>query len=183
MRNANIITQNLTLAETIAHRNPEVANELLIRNGYPHSANRDVLARNLNQFILKHRESALKQLAGIHPDKEIISNFAGDDNADGDENMPPVRSRRRVCPGCGKKHSNVDGFDNCCGSSGADGYSNCAGCGGACGAKMHFNAAGDSQKQSTMNQAALVNKEMLAIVGVIALATIALIAISRPQKS
>jgi hypothetical protein len=187
----NIIVKNLTLAETIAHRNPEVANELLIKNGYPHSPDRDVLAKNLNHFLLNQRDVALTKLAEIHPDKEIIMSANGgedinepyvNDNFDGEGQGVKRRKNKKPCKGCGQFH-NADGdseYSNCCGSSHADGggeYSNCSGCGGSCGGKkrsQYSNAAGDN------NMPALVSKQTLAIVGVIGIIMIGVIAISRP---
>lgn len=192
----NIIIKNLTLAETIAHRNPEVANELLIKNGYPHSPDRDVLAKNLNHFLLTQRDNALSKLANIHPDKAIIMSANGvdinepyeNDNADGDDNfdgggterraLPQNRNKNR-CKNCGGKHYGANGYSNCCGSN-ADGdeFSNCSGgCGGNCN-KKYSNAAGDKTQAQIPG---LINKEMLAIVGVIGIVMIGLIAISRPQ--
>lgn len=193
MRNQNIIVKNLTLAETIAHRNPEVANQLLIKNGYPASSNQAELARRLNSFLLNQRENALKQLANIHPDKELIfSSVDGFDNADGFDNIDGFdNAHGRGHYNKGKhlgnrhahRHHNAEGeYSNCCGHSNADGeFSNCSGCGGSCAAKhMYFNAAGDSAaKSQAAAMPSLVNREMLAIVGVIALASIALIAISK----
>lgn len=179
-QNQNVIVKNLTLAETIAHRNPEIANEMLILNGYPHSPDRDVLAKNLNHFLLTQRDKALKALVNVHPDKELISSMTGDEysNADGDgtEEIPVKRRPHGRARG---RHHNADGdeYSNCCGHHSADGYSNCSGCGGSCGMKgmnRHFNADGDKAQT-----AALVNKEMLAIVGVIGLITVTIIALSR----
>jgi hypothetical protein len=185
-QNKNVIVKNLTLAETIAHRNPEIANEMLILNGYPHSPDRDVLAKQLNHFLLTQREKALKELANVHPDKELISSMTGDEynNADGDGSEEMPVKRRPNGRGSGRHH-NADGdeYSNCCGHHAADGYSNCSGCGGSCGGGSirkfnggSFNADGDKAQT-----AALVNKEMLAIVGVIGLITVTIIALSRSK--
>ena len=189
----NVIVKNLTLAETIAHRNPEVANELLIKNGYPASRDRDQLALQLNHFLLKQRDKALKALADIHPDKEMLfSNLVNQDNEDNDDSADGEnrghhygKNKRKPCKNCGKHH-NADGddeFSNCCG------YSNCSGCGGSCGTKstskgsMHFNAAGDEGANTTKVAALISNNMMttLMVVGVISVAAIALVAISNKK--
>lgn len=189
MRNQNIIVKNLTLAETIAHRNPEVANELLIKAGYPASRNREELAHRLSVFLLKNQDKGLKALADIHPDRELLfSNFEGDsnvdrfDNADGDNDSHADGNRRTMKRGT---KDNMKHF-NCCGH--ADGeFSNCAGCGGSCGMKQngqrHFNADGSgSTKQAPIPTQSLFNKDMLAIVGIIALTGIVLIAFNKSAK-
>lgn len=186
--NENIIVKNLTLAETIAHRNPEMANELLIKNGYPASRDQAELARRLNAFLLNKREHALKELANIHPDKALlISNFSGDDNADGNDDGHMDQGKHKGLkkhPGR-HHHHNADGnYHNCCGYHGADGYSNCAGCGGSCKAKNYHNADGGASKPSSAGSSqmpALMNTQMLAIVGIIALASIALISLNRSK--
>lgn len=184
------MSRNLTLSETIAHRNPEVANQLLIENGYPHSANRDILAKNLNHFLLS-KEGALQELANIHPDRNLIYDsfvevpqkgfIPGDgfEHADGNNGIPHKNRRHN------NKNRQGDNFHNCCGHSSANGddsYSNCAGCGGSCG-MSHFSADGNngSAKQAPISHAALVDTKTLAIVGVIGLITIALITIAKKQ--
>jgi len=172
MRNQNQIVKNLTLAETIAHRSPEIANEMLIKNGYPASRTRDELTKMLNSFILKHQDKALTELASIHPDRDLLfSNFDSDFIKTGNKSGPVNVNKQK---GAGTHH-------NCCGH--ADGeYSNCSGCGGSCQNRpsMHFNADGAGQvKSPSLQPQSLFNKEMLAIVGVIALTGIILIAFNK----
>lgn len=176
-RQQNIITKDLTLAETIAHRTPEVANELLIKNGYPASRNRDELAYRLSVFLTQQKDNALKALADIHPDRELLfSNF--------EEEVKVEAIEKPRFHGHAKHH-------NCCGH--ADGeFSNCSGCGGSCSAAkpMHFNANGNnlppvnqnatgSQVQSILQQNML---PIIAIVVVAGLMAMTIVTLSKTAK-
>lgn len=185
MRNQNVIIKNLTLAETIAHRNPEIANEMLVKNGFPPSRDRDELASRINTFLLQYRDKALKELASIHPDKALLfSNFSEDlqqaqDNVDGfGDTSNAEGDDYAVGMKRGIKNKAKQQYSNCCGS--ADGeFSNCAGgpC-PSCAMKAKYSSADGKQSTGIPTQA-LFNREMMAIVGIIALTGIVLMAFNK----
>lgn len=158
MRNRNQITK-LTLAETIAHRNPEVANQFLIKYGYPASSNRDEVALKLNSFILNHEGDALKELGNIHPDRELLfSNFTSEQPAPEIKvDVAPIKSKF--------KHTH----HNCCGHSNADGdeYSNCGG-------GPSYNADGKNNPQGILANNMFPAIAMIGIIGLFAMAIVSL---------
>lgn len=109
-QNTNIQLRKFTLAETIAFRNKPEALSFLRSKGYEPKNMIDVVDL-LDYYILQHKDTAIAELAQIHPDREMIieNNIVPKhNNANGDE--------YNNCAGCGGKcgskapaFSNVDG--------------------------------------------------------------------------
>jgi hypothetical protein len=62
----------IKIMDYIAYNNPKQANDLLERYGYAPSGNRDDISASLKAIVDKDREDALRELALIHPDKDLI---------------------------------------------------------------------------------------------------------------
>jgi hypothetical protein len=141
--------KNLTLIETIAYRNSNEANTLLINNGYPQSRNIDELIFKLSQFLLKGGDTALQQLSQIHPDKDLIIG-----------NNTAAPQTNNFVPGTGFANST--------------GYNSCEGCGGKCGgANKPAYSNVDAQAQPVMqlsgNSQMFNTLAIIAIVGIFAM--------------
>ena len=201
-RGENLIVKKLTFAETLASRNPQGSNDLLVKNGYPASGDVNTLAKRINLFLANGKEQALQALTEIHPDRELLfSYFEGSQQPAPKINISMTKksqvnrfkgTKHHNCcghaDGEGSNDSNVDGFGentNVDGDDNFEGYefSNCAGnnmCAG-CRSKQlnrgrkYSNAAGDNKGP------VMLNNTTLAIVGIIALTAVVLIAFDRKK--
>jgi hypothetical protein len=89
-----------TLYTTIAYRNPKEAYNLLAGKGYNKmKKDSQVIAIALADYVTKNQDSALAELAKIHPDKEL---FQLETEA---QPLQPIISN---CDGCEKLNLNVD---------------------------------------------------------------------------
>ena len=110
----------INFAETIVKGEPAQAMQFLAQKGYQTPRNKSEAIDVLYDFINRSGEPGLKELAKIHPDRDLILDNASYQNQNG-----------------------VDGFNNC----GGNGYNSCEGCGGKCGGKKpnYSNVDGNSQ--------------------------------------
>jgi len=137
----------LTICDYVAHKEPHKAYEVLKNSGHSFEQPRNCaeIARCLKEYIAMDREAALKKIAEIHPDKELIqsidrevkdADFKGQESNAmfGQYYSNPFHAGKMVyhnASGCG------------CGGSMSFNASGC-GCNGNCGKKM--NASGDEKK-------------------------------------
>lgn len=162
----------MTISDYLARTVPQDAYEVLAESGYDFERpkNTEELSASLKKYISLERENALKKLAEIHPDKDLIQSLDRvvkdsdyDYNPKNESNMllqdyqnPFWKTPFRVgapnmmaANGCG-------GYTNFCPSCGTvsfngagSSYMNCdggCGCGGKCGGQK-MNADGGNQKK------------------------------------
>ncbi len=113
------------LSLTIATRVPIQGNSILTSYGYKPAKDQKELAGKLISFQNKHREDALRSIAAIHPDKDLIIHFHEEEKAkikglsvgNGTE-----KAKSNAC-GCGVdgKKCGADGGKCKCKSSSAEG--------------------------------------------------------------
>jgi ubiquitin len=89
------MSQNISLQELIAVNNTPKANALIVRYGYRPARSFIDLIHKLFQFTKEYKEEALKELAEIHPHKDLILNYA------------------QITPVVEEKKSNCNGDDMC----------------------------------------------------------------------
>ncbi len=161
--------KKLTLAQTIAYRNPEEAQSVLQKYGYHPGNNGEQLVSQLNLFIREHQDKSIDELMAIHPDKEAIEELI--------RKQTPEMHSDYLKPHHGHHHghhghhhgyprefshlphhsphhySQISQHHNCCGGGhhNADGFNNCAGCGGKCGGQKYANADGGNAADTAGN--------------------------------
>jgi len=139
--------QKITICDYVAYKEPEKAYNVLKESGmnFEEPRNCAEIARCLKEYIAMDRDMALKKIAEIHPDKELIQSIdreVKDSDYKGETanamfgqyyNNPFHRGKMiyQNASGCG------------CGGSMSFNASGC-GCNGDCGKKM--NASGDEKK-------------------------------------
>jgi hypothetical protein len=64
--------RKITIYDYIASSVPADAYSLLKANGYPKPQNHHDLVAELKDYVRKNKETALIEIANIHPDKELI---------------------------------------------------------------------------------------------------------------
>jgi ubiquitin len=89
------MSQNISLQELIAVNNTPKAKALIVRYGYRPARSFNDLIHKLFQFTKEYKEEALKELAEIHPHKDLILNYA------------------QITPVVEEKKSNCNGDDMC----------------------------------------------------------------------
>ena len=62
----------MNLYAYIASNNPRKANLLLRNNGFGEGKTTSEIERRLKQYVREEKDSALKEMAKIHPDKELL---------------------------------------------------------------------------------------------------------------
>ena len=62
----------MNLYAYIASNNPRKANMLLRNNGFGEGKTTSEIERRLKQYVREEKDSALKEMAKIHPDKELL---------------------------------------------------------------------------------------------------------------
>jgi hypothetical protein len=79
----------ITICDYIASQNPEQALALLEESGvsFERPRNKEDLAYILKVWVQREREEALKKLAAIHPDKDLLAEVSGYSNLDGANQM------------------------------------------------------------------------------------------------
>lgn len=65
----------ISIQELVAVNSTPKAKALIVRYGYEPAIDYDDLLYKLLLFTKEHKEDALKELAEIHPDKELILNY------------------------------------------------------------------------------------------------------------
>ena len=109
--------EKISLQELIALNNTQQAKNLIKKYGYRPARNYDDLIQKLYRFTKENREEALKELANLHPHKDLILNYfcvaENKSNADGLNNPAEC-----VCPSCQMarmkmmRYSNLTGDEN-----------------------------------------------------------------------
>jgi hypothetical protein len=108
LENQNInMRRKITLQELVAEDATKEAKMLVVKYGETPARNMDDLINKLNYITSTHKESALSDLAKIHPDKDLILAYCSTEK----------KSNACGCGGC----SDFSGFNGeetsgCCGS-------------------------------------------------------------------
>lgn len=69
----------MNVYEYIASNNPREANYLLSGYGYKKTLSKKEISENLKAFVRKNKAEGLKELADIHPDKDLILSSLAED--------------------------------------------------------------------------------------------------------
>ena len=106
--------EKISLQELIALNNTQQAKNLIKKYGYKPARNYNDLIQKLYRLTKEYREDGLKEMANLHPHKDLILNYfcvANNEpksNADGDKKTTDCQ-----CPSCElarmKMYSNADG--------------------------------------------------------------------------
>jgi hypothetical protein len=106
--------EKISLQELIALNSTAQSKKLIVQYGYKPARNYNDLISKMYRFTKDYREDALKELANIHPHKDLIMNYfcvaknEPKSNADGDNKTTDCQ-----CPSCQlarmKMYSNADG--------------------------------------------------------------------------
>lgn len=105
--------EKISLQELVALNNTAQSKKLIVQYGYKPARNYNDLISKLYRFTKDYREDAIKELANIHPHKDLIMNYfcvvsEPKSNADGDNKATDCQ-----CPSCQlarmKMYSNADG--------------------------------------------------------------------------
>jgi hypothetical protein len=102
--------EKISIQEYIAYNNRPMAQKMLVKYGLKPAKSPMEMERKLISLTKDYQEEALKELANIHPDKELILKYADREKEE------------KKCGFCGC--SGFDGEDNSssfCGCSGFDG--------------------------------------------------------------
>lgn len=101
--------ERITLQELVALNNTPKAKALVIKYGYSPAKNYDDLIYKLFRFTKEYQEDALRELAELHPHKDLILQY----------NCKPMATDKKLeapcqCPNCRMKRgegtfSNADG--------------------------------------------------------------------------
>lgn len=105
-----------TLKYVFENRQPELQ-KMVVKYGLRPAKNKLDLFKKVNAIVAKYKADALKDIAEIHPDRELILWSVGYGTP---ATPPPVSENKSSAAGCG-----------CSAASGE--YSNCGGCGCGCG--------------------------------------------------
>lgn len=97
--------EKISLQELIAINNTPKAKALIVRYGYEPARNYEDLMYKLFRFTKDYRKEALKELANIHPHKDLILNYFQRPECDCQK---PEKIRKRV----GSKYSNFEFSDD-----------------------------------------------------------------------
>jgi hypothetical protein len=111
--------EKISLQELIALNNTQQAKNLIKKYGYRPARNYDDLIQKLYRFTKENREEALKELANLHPHKDLILNYfcvaENKSNADGLNNPAEC-----VCPSCQMARMKMMGYSNLTGDENTD---------------------------------------------------------------
>jgi hypothetical protein len=103
--------EKISLQELVALNNTQQAKNLIKKYGYRPARNYDDLIQKLYRFTKENREEALKELANLHPHKDLILNYfcvaEKKSNADGINNPAEC-----VCPSCQMARMRMMGYSN-----------------------------------------------------------------------
>lgn len=166
--------RKVTICDYLAEKVPNAAYEVLMDSGldFPKPRNKKELAMMLKKFVAIDREIALKSLARIHPDRELLESLDREvKDADFEIKQASQMFGKNVRNTFGKKpypsSSPLEKKMNAigCPSCGFDGYFNCGGCEGCkC---QKYNADGENVETS--------KTQNLIIFGIIAIVVINLL--------
>ncbi len=98
--------ENISIQELIALNNTPKAKALIVKYGYDPARNYDDLVYKLFMLTKDYKEEALKDLAELHPHKDLILNYFGKSECDCDEKVKSIISRFS-----NKKYSNFEYAD------------------------------------------------------------------------
>ena len=106
------MAQPISLQELIALNNTQKAKKLLLNYGYKPARNYNDLVTKLFILTKEHREDALKDLAELHPHKDLILNYfcaskEEKSNVEGKDNNSDCN-----CPSCELSRMKMFGFSN-----------------------------------------------------------------------
>lgn len=105
-----------TIKYVFQNKRPEL-NEMVVKYGLKPAKSSLELYKKVNAVVAKYKDEALKDIAKLHPDRDLILWSVGYKES---SNGQPEVEEKSSAAGCG--------------CSGADGsYSNCGGCGCGCG--------------------------------------------------
>ena len=111
--------EKISLQELIALNNTQQAKNLIKKYGYRPARNYDDLIQKLYRFTKENRQEALKELANLHPHKDLILNYfcvaENKSNADGLNNPAEC-----VCPSCQMARMRMMGYSNLTGDENTD---------------------------------------------------------------
>jgi len=111
--------EKISLQELIALNNTQQAKNLIKKYGYRPARNYDDLIQKLYRLTKENREEALKELANLHPHKDLILNYfcvaENKSNADGLNNPAEC-----VCPSCQMARMRMMGYSNLTGDENTD---------------------------------------------------------------
>lgn len=149
----------VTICDYLAEKVPNSAYEVLRDSGldFPKPRNKKELAMMLKKFVAIDREVALKSLARIHPDRELLESL---DREVKDADFQIKQASNKFGMGMQQKMNAVG-----CSACGFDGFYNCSGCQGCKCQKL--NADGESNDSS--------KTQNLIIFGIIAIVVINLL--------
>jgi hypothetical protein len=142
--------EKISIQEYIAYNNRPMAQKMLVKYGLKTAKNPNEMERKLISLTRDYKEEFLKELANIHPDKELILKYAD------------------------KKEEK----SNFCGCSGFDGEkSNFCGCSGFVGEKS--TESKPTEPKSTESKNSVFKNENLGIILVAGLLAITIVAIAK----
>lgn len=137
----------LTICDYVAYKEPKKSYEILVESGMDFEEPRNCadIARSLKEYVAMDRDMALRKIAEIHPDRELIQSL---DRTVMDSDFEGQATNAMM----GQYYSNpfnsakmiYEGASGCgCGGAANFNASGC-GCNGNCGKK--YNADGDEKK-------------------------------------
>ena len=162
--------EKISIQEYIAYNNRPMAQKMLVKYGLKSAKSPMEMERKLISLTKDYREEALRELANIHPDKELILKYAD------------RGTEEKKCGFCGCSGFDGDNSSSFCGCSGFDGEnrSSFCGCSG-------FN--GENKKENTNNNLEatpptqtgnmFLKSENLGVVLVAGLLAVTIVALSR----
>jgi len=160
--------EKISIQEYIAYNNRPMAQKMLVKYGLKSAKSPMEMERKLISLTKDYKEEALRELANIHPDKELILKY--------------VDREEKKSGFCGCSGFDGDNSSSFCGCSGFDGdnKSSFCGCSG-------FN--GENKKENTNNNLEatpptktgnmLLKSENLGVVLVAGLLAVTIVALSR----
>lgn len=125
---------------------------LVVKYGLPPAKNDGDLYKKVNYIVAKFKAEAMKDIALLHPDRELIVWSMQSDKKDEETGKITQSSNDNLeMSSVNINRSNMKNFSGACGCSGADGendYSNCNGnksCGCGCDEKSKTSNAGGNE--------------------------------------
>jgi hypothetical protein len=101
--------EKISIQEYIAYNNRPMAQKMLVKYGLKSAKSPMEMERKLISLTKDYKEEALRELANIHPDKELILKYADRD------------TEEKKCGFCGCSGFDGDNSSSFCGCSGFDG--------------------------------------------------------------
>jgi hypothetical protein len=150
--------EKISIQEYIAYNNKPLAQKMLVKYGLRPAKSPIELERKLVSLTRDYKEEALRELANIHPDKDLILNFA---------DRPELKSNKQ------------SSFCGC--SSGFDGEesSSFCGCSGFDGSKTETKLTESKPTENLPAKNNLLSGENLGIILITGLVAITIVALSK----